>query len=94
MKNKIIEIYNVKIYWYDKPKQPEFYQVSVGFCPFEEWGDDLENWTGSQTALDESLFYCFEDLDELKEHTKKEDNRGEWYIEEYNIDETINLLAI
>ena len=90
MKKKTIQIYNVKMYWYDEPSQPYFYRVTVGLCPEREWGDNLENWTDSQTAFDETIFYCFEDLEELKEYTKK-NGYGEWYIEKYDLDETINL---
>ncbi len=90
MEKKTIQIYNIKMYWYDDPSQPSFYRVSVGFCPFEEFGDDLEDWTDSQTAFDESIFYFFQDLEELKEYTKKS-GLGEWYIEKYDLDETINL---
>ena len=80
------------MFWYDEPSQPNFYRVSVGFLPEREWGDDLENWTDSQTAFDETIFYYFEDLEELKEYTQKEGVAfGEWYIEKYDLDETINL---
>jgi len=90
MEKKTIQIYNIKMYWYDEPSQPYFYRVSVGFDPFEEWGENDIEWTNSQSEFDESLFYCFEDLEELKEYTKK-NGYGEWYIEKYDLDEIINL---
>ena len=76
-----MQIYDIEYTWFDEPNEPRFTQVSVGFCPFEEWGD-LEDWTSEQTRFDESIFYFFENIEELKEHTVN-DNKGEFLIKSY-----------
>jgi len=77
-----IQIYDIEYCWFDEPNKPRFTQVSVGFCPFEEWGDDMDEWTSDQTRFDESIFHFFENIEELKEHTVNDD-KGEFLIKSY-----------
>mgnify|MGYP003129269288 CR=1 FL=1 len=77
-----IQIYDIEWSWCDEPNEPRFSQVCVGFCPFEEWGDDMDKWTSNQTRFDESIWHFFEDVEELKEYTQVD---GDWFIKSYSI---------
>jgi len=79
-----IQIYDIEYCWFDEPNKPRFTQVSVGFCPFEEWGDDMDKWTSDQTRFDESIFHFFEDIEDLKHYAREDDGKGEWFIKEYS----------
>jgi len=80
---KDIKLYDIEMNWKDVPNGIKIKKtVAVGFCPFEKWGDDMDKWTSDQTRFDESIFYFFENIEELKEHTVNDD-KGEFLIKSY-----------
>jgi len=79
MKTKV-KIYNIERKWNDETSDTVVSdQVAVGACPFEVWGDEPDEWTESQTILDQRIFHFFESLDELKSYCGN-DGTGEWHI--------------
>jgi hypothetical protein len=93
--NTKVKIYNIEWHWNDDPnKTIGSTQVTVGACPFEVWGDEPDEWTENQTALDLSIFHFFESLDELKSYCSNWAGADEWRIISYEFQRVADLSKI
>ena len=93
MKTKV-KIYNIERKWNDEASETTTSdQVVVGACPFEVWGDEPDEWTENQTVFDQSIFYFFDSLDELKSCCGENGTR-EWHIISYEFYRDADLSRI
>ena len=100
--NTKVKVYNITWNYSKNPSDGDSHtRVSVGACPFEVWGDDLD-WTESQQEFDQRIWHSFDNMDELKEYTVPcEGATGnhafiddEWYITSYDFDHELDLATL
>lgn len=95
MKNTKVKVYNITWNWdidpYDKPGET---QVALGACPFELWGNDINEWTEEQFFFDQTIWHFFDDEKDFQSYVGKYEDGSDWHIINYEFSHEEDLAEI